>query len=104
MSRRPGSVPGALSLQGFRGVLEALGYRVEFQVYAPGTLFPAHAACADRVDGVLLGCLRLQVGGDTVDLGPGEWLETPGGCTLEVQVMGEVPVLALDGIRWDRPS
>ena len=89
-----------LSLAVFRRTLEARGYDVEFQLYPPGTSFAEHCPCADRADAVLAGLLRLVVGGEVVELGPGEWAEIPGGCRLSAEVVGDGPVLGLDGIRW----
>ncbi len=91
--------PGQVSFQEARARLQALGYTVSFHLYAPGTVFAAYPVTLDRVEAVLSGCLRLQIDTGVAELGPAEWLEITRGCRLAAEVMGEEPVLALDGVR-----
>ncbi|MEJ2513788.1 MAG: hypothetical protein P8080_01755 [Gammaproteobacteria bacterium] len=96
--KSPGRI-GEVTLDGVRTRLESLGYAVSFHVYAPGTRFAAYHVSLDRADAVLSGRLGLQVDGGFSELGPGDWLEISRGCLLAVEVVGDQPVLALDGVR-----
>jgi mannose-6-phosphate isomerase-like protein (cupin superfamily) len=49
---------------------------------------------------VLQGVLRVTVGDETFDLGPGDRLYLPAGTRHSAQVVGGVTVVSLDGTRW----
>lgn len=79
--------------------LESLGYVVHRYVYPPGTVFPEHTHPVDKIDAVLSGRFALTLGGQTVVLGPGEWLAVPAGAVHRAAVIGDEPVVSLDAVR-----
>lgn len=79
--------------------LEARGYRVSRYVYPPGTYFPPHTHEVDKIDAVVSGCFRLVLGGEQVDLGPGDAVEVPRGARHSAEVIGDEPVVSLDAVR-----
>jgi mannose-6-phosphate isomerase-like protein (cupin superfamily) len=82
------------------GLMESEGYEVASYAYREGTVFPAHEHAQDKCDAVLQGTLRIVVGGETFDLGPGDRLYLPAGTRHSAQVVGNVTVLSLDGTHW----
>ena len=82
------------------GFLESEGYEVASYAYRQGTAFPAHEHSQDKCDAVLQGILRLVVGGQTFDLGPGDRLYLPAGTRHSAEVRGAKTVVSLDGTRW----
>lgn len=90
---------GPVSEIALREKLEALGYVVARYVYPPGTRFPDHAHDVDKIDAVVSGRFRIVIGGHTAALGPGDWVEVPGGRRHNATVMGDEPVVSLDAIR-----
>ncbi len=90
---------GPLSESALRQRLEALGYEVSFYVYPPGTAFPSHTHGVDKIDAVLSGHFRLSMNGESVVLGPGEWLAVPSGVVHSAEVVGDRTVVSLDAVR-----
>jgi len=90
---------GALTESNMRRKLEALGYRVNRCVYAPGTRFPAHSHDADKLDGVLSGRFRMTLYGQSLVLTAGDCLRVPKGAVHSAEVVGEQPVVSLDATR-----
>ncbi len=89
-----------------RRKLEQLGYAVNRYVYPPGTYFGPHHHSVDKIDAVVSGQFRIAMGGDSVVLGPGEYVYVPKGIEHEAEVIGEADVLSLDAVRrtgkWER--
>ena len=79
--------------------LEALGYRVSCYVYPPGTVFSTHSHSVDKIDGVLAGCFRMSMHGQSVLLQAGDMLEVPQGVLHSAEVVGDDPVVSLDAVR-----
>ena len=88
-----------LTLDAMRAYLESRGYRVAVYTYPPGTTFPVHSHYVDKMDGVVSGRFRLTMGGDSVVLQAGDMLEVPAGEPHSAEVIGDAPVLSLDGVR-----
>lgn len=79
--------------------LEKRGYRVSRYEYAPGTSFPEHAHDVDKIDAVLSGRFRLEMGGEAVVLEAGDCLAVPRGTPHSAEVVGDEPVVSLDAVR-----
>ena len=94
------SSDGPITEKRMMGLMESDGYEVASYAYRAGTLFPPHEHAQDKCDGVLQGVLRVVVGADTFDLGPGDRLFLPAGTRHSAQVIGAETVLSLDGTRW----
>ena len=85
-----------------RRLLEALeerGYSVSRHVYPPGTRFPPHTHDVDKIDAVVSGRFRVALEGEDVVLGPGDAVEVPRGVEHTAEVVGDEPVVSLDGAR-----
>lgn len=82
------------------GLLASEGYEVASYAYGEGTVFPSHEHPRDKCDAVLEGTLRITVGDQSFDLGPGDRLYLPAGTRHAAQVIGTRTVLSLDGTRW----
>ena len=91
---------GPLTEKRMMGLMESEGYEVASYAYREGTVFGPHEHSQDKCDGVVQGMLRIVVGGETFDLGPGDRLYLPAGTRHSAQVIGNVTVLSLDGTRW----
>ncbi len=90
---------GPLTEGRLRAKIEARGYRVTRYIYPPGTYFPPHTHEVDKMDAVLSGRFRLTVQGREVVLGPGDLLPVPRGVLHEAEVVGDEPVVSLDGVK-----
>ena len=101
INRWNAALDGEFSESALRGKLESQGYRVARYVYPPGTVFPDHKHGADKVDAVVAGKFRLIIGGHVAILRSGEWVGIPAGVMHSAAVMGDEPVIALDGIKFD---
>ena len=97
---RWGAEDGPLSERRMMKMLEFEGYSVLVYTYRPGRTFPPHEHAQDKCDGVLEGTLRITVGSDVYDLGPGDRLYLPAGTRHVAQVVGEKSVVSLDGTLW----
>jgi quercetin dioxygenase-like cupin family protein len=93
------AVDGPLSEQALRRKLEAMGYTLARYVYSPGTHFPEHTHAFDKADAVVSGRFRLELSGEIADLGPGDWIAVPRGVKHSATVLGDEPVISLDGAR-----
>ncbi|WP_333839516.1 cupin domain-containing protein [Pelomicrobium sp.] len=90
---------GPLTEARLRAKMESRGYRVTRYVYPAGTYFPPHTHEVDKMDAVLSGRFRLTVMGREVVLGPGDLLSVPRGVLHEAKVLGDEPVVSLDGVK-----
>jgi quercetin dioxygenase-like cupin family protein len=95
------ALDGTFSEAGLRAKLESMGYRVARYVYPPGTVFPDHTHGVAKIDAVVAGRFRLIIGGHVAILGPGEWVNVPGGVIHSALVVGNEPVIALDAVNPD---
>jgi len=98
------TVDGPFSEEALRRRLESAGYLVSRYTYAPGTSFPEHSHKIDKIDAVVSGRFRMVVAGHFAILGPGDWVEVPRGVHHTAAVVGDEPVVSLDGLRVDRSS
>jgi quercetin dioxygenase-like cupin family protein len=90
---------GALSIDTMREKLERLGCTVDLYTYPPGTVFPPHTHGMDKIDGVLSGRFRLTMHGESVILEAGDMLPVPRGVSHRAEVVGDEPVISLDGVK-----
>jgi len=90
---------GALSEISMRRKLEQLGYRVTLYEYSPGTLFPTHTHAIDKIDAVLSGSFRIGMGNGSFVLKAGDFIYVPARAEHSAEVIGNEPVVSLDGIR-----
>lgn len=90
---------GPVRERALRERLEERGYRVSRHVYPPGTEFPPHTHDVDKIDAVVSGRFRVTVQGEAVVLGPGDRVEVPSGTEHTAEVVGDEPVVSLDGAR-----
>ena len=91
---------GPLSESRMMRMMESEGYEVASYAYREGTVFPPHEHEQDKCDAVLEGVLRITVGSDAYDLGPGDRLYLPAGTRHAAEVIGDRTVVSLDGTRW----
>jgi mannose-6-phosphate isomerase-like protein (cupin superfamily) len=89
---------GVLTEANLRAKMAELGYSVTRYVYPPGTIFPSHRHEVDKLDAVLSGRFRLVVEGAEVVLGAGDVLFVPRGVLHSAEVVGNVPVVSLEGV------
>lgn len=97
-------VDGPFSEAGLRRKLENAGYMVSRYTYPPGTAFPEHTHGVDKIDAVVSGRFRMVVAGHFTILGPGDWVEVPRGVHHTAAVVGDEPVVSLDGVRVERSA
>ncbi len=90
---------GPLSEEALRRKMESLGYAVTRWVYPPGTVFDFHSHGVDKLDAVLSGRFRLTMEGHSVVLEAGDALYVPAGALHRAEVVGDEPVLSLDGVK-----
>jgi quercetin dioxygenase-like cupin family protein len=90
---------GPLTEAAMRRTLEARGYSVSRYIYPPGTYFSPHTHNVDKIDGVLAGRFKLEMGGKSVILEAGDTLAIPKGAVHSAEVLGHESVISLDAIR-----
>ncbi|HXH64256.1 MAG TPA: cupin domain-containing protein [Mariprofundaceae bacterium] len=90
---------GELSIEAMRDKLRRLGCTVSLYAYPPGTRFPPHTHHVDKIDGVFSGRFKMTMHGETVTLEAGDLLAVPKGVSHSAEVVGDEPVISLDGIR-----
>lgn len=91
---------GELTEQRLQRKLMARGCSVTRYVYPPGTVFPAHSHEMDKIDAVLAGRFRLRMGGQSVVLEAGDCVLVPRGAVHAAEVIGDQPVVSLDGVKY----
>jgi quercetin dioxygenase-like cupin family protein len=90
---------GPLSETALRRKLQRLGYDVSRYVYPPGTTFPDHSHGIDKMDAVVSGRFRMVVEGRKVVLEAGDALAVTRGTVHSADVIGDEPVVSLDGTK-----
>lgn len=90
---------GDFSEAALRHKLESQGYIVTRYIYPPGTIFEEHTHPVDKIDAVVSGRFRLVVAGHFALLGPGDWISVQRGVHHSAAVIGDEPVVSLDGVR-----
>jgi len=89
-----------LSEAALRRRMEERGYFVSRYVYPPGTCFPDHTHEVDKLDAVVSGRLRITTEAASVVLEAGDCLAVPRGTLHTAEVVGDEPVVSLDGIHY----
>ncbi len=90
---------GALNEAAMREKMANWGYRATKYTYPPGTHFAVHTHVVDKVDGVLTGRFELEMDGKCIVLQAGDCLFIPSDRMHSATVIGDTPVVSLDGIR-----
>jgi quercetin dioxygenase-like cupin family protein len=93
---------GPIGEREMRSKMEALGYPATRWVYSPGTVFDTHTHDDDKLDAVVSGRFALTMCGETVVLEAGDALYVPRGTAHRAEVVGDEPVVSLDGIAANR--
>jgi len=88
---------GPLELRELRRALEHEGLATAWWSETPGATIPAHSHPFPETRWVLSGYLRVAVGGELVDLGPGDRLDLPAGTPHAAEVLGLSPVVYVTG-------
>ncbi len=91
---------GPLTEAAMRRTLEERGYVVSRYIYPPGTYFPPHTHDVDKIDGVLAGRFKLEMGGNTVILEVGDTIAIPKSAVHSAEVVGNESVISLDAIQY----
>ncbi len=81
--------------------LEQSGYRCTLYTYPPGTVFPPHTHDVDKIDAVLKGVFEITMGGETIQLSPGDYIEVPRNTVHSAAVIGTAAVISIDAIKSD---
>lgn len=89
---------GPISEREMRAKMEALGYSAKRWVYSRGTVFETHTHDVDKLDAVVSGHFALTMFGKTFVLEAGDALYVPRGAAHRAEVVGDEPVVSLDGI------
>lgn len=89
---------GVLNEKAMRAKLEALGYPSSRWVYPPGTVFDTHTHDVDKIDAVLSGTFAVTMAGRKTILRAGDAIRVPRGAPHRAEVVGDEPVVSLDGI------
>ena len=81
----------------WRGRL-ALGMHQElcWVKFEPGSIYPLHSHPYEQVSVVVQGRLRLSVGNETRDVGPGDMWFVPAGMPHGGEILGDEPVIFID--------
>src|ERR1051326_343796 len=90
---------GPLTEAALQRKIEKRGFDVSVYTYPPGTVFPDHQHSTDKIDAVLSGQFRLATPEEEVLLEAGDLLLVPKGTVHRAEVVGEEPVVSLDGLR-----
>ncbi|MEC4986187.1 MAG: cupin domain-containing protein [Oscillatoria sp. PMC 1068.18] len=90
---------GSFSESALRKKLEQRGYRVSRYVYSPGMCFPDHTHPLAKIDAVVSGRFRMTMQGKTVILEAGDCLKVSCGEVHSAEVVGNQPVVSLDGTK-----
>lgn len=90
---------GICSEIALREKMESRGYEVTRYVYSPGVIFPNHSHQVDKLDAVVSGRFRIRMGGAEEILEAGDMLEVPYGMIHSAEVIGDMSVVSLDGIK-----
>lgn len=95
--KRWDSTAGPLQLSALRQELEREGLTTAWWSEVPGVGVAEHEHPFPEARWVLSGYLRVHVGDEIVDLGPGERLDLPPGTRHRFEVIGLSPVVYVTG-------
>ncbi len=82
-----------------REKIEALGYHVTRYVYSPGTKFPDHTHSVDKIDAVISGTFKIVLEDKMSVLTSGDLVFIPKNAVHSAEVIGDEPVVSLDGVK-----
>lgn len=88
---------GPLQLSTLRTVLQQEGLTTAWWSEVPGTHVPQHAHPFPEARWVLSGFLRVFIGDDVVELGPGDRIDLPPGTKHGFEVLGLSPAVYITG-------
>jgi quercetin dioxygenase-like cupin family protein len=88
---------GPLQLSSLRAALQGEGLVTAWWSEIPGTRVPQHEHPFPEARWVLSGFLRVTVGDQTVELGPGDRLDLPPGTAHGIEVVGLSPAIYVTG-------
>lgn len=88
---------GPLQLSTLRTALEREGFTTAWWSEVPGKHVPQHEHPFPEARWVLSGFLRVFVGDDVVELGPGDRLDLPSGTKHGFEVVGLSPAIYVTG-------
>jgi quercetin dioxygenase-like cupin family protein len=88
---------GPLQLSTLRAALQQEGMATAWWSEVPGTNVPQHEHPFPESRWVLSGFLRVYVGDEVVDLGPGDRLDLPPGTKHGFEVVGLSPAIYVTG-------
>ena len=88
---------GPLQLSTLRTALQQEGLSTAWWSEVPGTRVPQHEHPFPEARWVLSGFLRVFIGNDVVELGPGDRLDLPHGTTHGFEVVGLSPAVFVTG-------
>jgi len=90
-------VDGPLTLENVAKKLKSLGYHFVEQQYAPGTVFHEHSHDNHTKDAVISGRFKVGMQDKEAVLEPGDILDIPAGIDHSAAVLGDEPVIVLEG-------
>lgn len=103
ISRWDAKKDGALSAESMGGKLQKHGYQYLQHTYEPGTVLQEHAHAEPRKDAVISGELQVKMSGSEAVLKPGDVLDVPVGTEHTATVLGNQPVVILEGALTNIP-
>ncbi len=92
---------GSFSQDGVIRKLSIWGYKAKKHVYPTGTHLPDEAVDYDRIDAVLSGHFKVTLEGEELVLRAGDCLFIPRGTPRSAEVIGNQPVMCLEGYKTD---
>jgi diguanylate cyclase (GGDEF)-like protein len=90
---------GDLTTDGLVRKLAVLGYDSQQRMFPPGENLPDMKVQIDTIDAVVQGKLKVSLEGESRILSPGDCLFIPKGHVTSVEVLGDKPVICLEGTR-----
>jgi diguanylate cyclase (GGDEF)-like protein len=90
---------GDLTPDGLVRKLAVLGYETKAKTYRPGEYRADQRMALDSIDAIVQGRLKVSLEGEARVLNPGDCLFIPKGLVTSTEVVGEKPVICLEGTR-----
>lgn len=93
------AIEGDLTADGLMRKLAVLGYDSQQKTLRPGESLSDKKIQIDTIDAVVQGKLKVSLEGESRILSPGDCLFIPKGLVTSVEVVGDKPVICLEGTR-----